>query len=100
MKGVIIVETEEEAATADLREKAAARDRSAMTHWAGSNRHEGASSKMDTAPWKSSGATPSASARHARDRICNMRNVLWTASNTEAAPSSYLHVHPRSWGRE
>lgn len=32
MKGMITVETEEEAATADLGEKAAARDRSAMTH--------------------------------------------------------------------
>lgn len=100
MKGVITVEIEEEAATADLREKAAAGECSAMTYWTRPDRHEGASSKTDTAPWKSSGATPSASPRHARDRICNTRNVLWTASNTEAPPSSYLHVRPRSWGQE
>lgn len=83
-----------------------ARDGSAMTQWAGPDRHEGVSSKTDTAPWKSSGATPSASLCHARDRTCNMRNFLWTASNTEASvlitetPPSYLHVRPRSWGQK
>lgn len=107
MKGVTTEETEEEAATTGLGERAVARDCSAMTHWAWPDRQtwrgflqDGRSTLEEF--WGNALSFPMSCQRpHLQHE-----EFLWTASNTEASvliretPPSYLHVRPRSWGQE